>query len=58
MGIRKMLISCIKLDHALYSINYGRIGLPELRPHPKVLWMSVRQISGDLVQRGVLNQTR
>ena len=21
--IRKMLISCIKLDHVLYSINYG-----------------------------------
>ena len=25
MRIRKMLISCIKLDHALYSINYGRM---------------------------------
>ena len=23
MRIRKMLISCIKLDHALYLINYG-----------------------------------
>ena len=23
MKIHKMLISCIKLDHALYSINYG-----------------------------------
>ena len=21
--IRKMLINCVKLDHALYSINYG-----------------------------------
>ena len=23
MRIRKMLISCVKLDHALYSINYS-----------------------------------
>ena len=23
MGIRKVLISCINLYHALYSINYG-----------------------------------
>ena len=25
MKIRKMLIYCVKLDHALYSINYGMV---------------------------------
>ena len=28
MRIRKMLIYCIKLDHALYSINYGMYMYP------------------------------
>ena len=27
MRIRKMLVYCVKLDHALYSINYGTLGL-------------------------------
>ena len=27
MRIHKMLISCVKLDHALYSINYGNTSL-------------------------------
>ena len=26
MKIRKMLIYCVKLDHALYSINYSMYG--------------------------------
>ena len=29
INVRKMLISCVKLDHALYSINYGMHFVPE-----------------------------
>ena len=29
MRIRKILIYCVKLDHALYSINYGTLYCPE-----------------------------
>ena len=33
MRIHKMLIYCIKLDHALYSINYGMTKCVQNQPH-------------------------
>ena len=33
MRFRKMLISCVKLNHVLYSINYGTIVLLRISPY-------------------------